>query len=90
MTVSVIGLSAQFPRHDDGVDIGSGDDRRGATVLLVGDAAYAAEEFVAEIASAFLCSELASHRTADHEQYFAQWLELMKDGNRAIFAAASF
>lgn len=56
-----------------------------------GDAAYAAEELVAEIASAFLCAELGitQDTRADHAQYLAQWLKLMKDDSRAIFAAAA-
>jgi antirestriction protein ArdC len=56
-----------------------------------GDAAYAAEELVAEIASAFLCAELGitQDTRADHAQYLAQWLKLMKDDSRAIFTAAA-
>jgi antirestriction protein ArdC len=56
-----------------------------------GDAGYAAEELVAEIGSAFLCSELGitQDTRADHAQYLAQWLILMKDDSRAIFAAAA-
>lgn len=57
-----------------------------------GDAAYAAEELVAEIGSAFLCAELGiteGEPRADHAQYIAHWLTLMKDDNRAIFAAAA-
>ncbi|MGE0628390.1 MAG: ArdC family protein [Hyphomicrobiaceae bacterium] len=56
-----------------------------------GDAAYAAEELVAEIASAFLCSELGitQDTRADHAQYLAQWLTLMKADSRAVFAAAA-
>jgi antirestriction protein ArdC len=56
-----------------------------------GDQAYAAEELVAEIASAFLCSELGimQDAPADHAQYLAQWLKLMKDDSRAIFTAAA-
>lgn len=56
-----------------------------------GDAAYAAEELVAEIASAFLCSELGitQDTRTDHAQYLAQWLKLMKDDSRAIFTAAA-
>lgn len=56
-----------------------------------GDAAYAAEELVAEIASAFLCSELGITQDcrADHAQYLAQWLTLMKADSRAIFTAAA-
>jgi antirestriction protein ArdC len=56
-----------------------------------GDQAYAAEELVAEIASAFLCAELGitQDTRADHAQYLAHWLKLLKDDNRAIFAAAA-
>ena len=56
-----------------------------------GDAAYAAEELVAEIASAFLCCELSITQDirADHAQYLAQWLKLLKDDSRAIFPAAA-
>lgn len=56
-----------------------------------GDAAYAAEELVAEIASAFLCSELCitQDTRADHAQYLANWLQILKHDNRAIFTAAA-
>ena len=56
-----------------------------------GDHAYAAEELVAEIASAFLCSELGitQDTRADHAQYLAQWLKLMKGDSRAVFTAAA-
>jgi antirestriction protein ArdC len=56
-----------------------------------GDHAYAAEELVAEIGSAFLCSELGitQDTRADHAQYLANWLKLLKDDNRAVFAAAA-
>lgn len=56
-----------------------------------GDAAYAVEELVAEIGSAFLCAELGitQDTRADHAQYLAQWLKLLKDDARAIFTAAA-
>lgn len=56
-----------------------------------GDAAYAAEELVAEIGSAFLCSELGitQDTRADHAQYLAHWLKLLKDDSSAIFTAAA-
>jgi antirestriction protein ArdC len=57
-----------------------------------GDAAYAAEELVAEIGSAFLCAELGiteDEPRADHAQYLAQWLKLLKEDNRAVFTAAA-
>jgi antirestriction protein ArdC len=55
-----------------------------------GDDAYAAEEIVAEIGSAFLYAELGITQDVrgDHAQYLAQWLKLMKSDTRAIFAAA--
>ncbi len=56
-----------------------------------GDAAYAAEELVAEIGAAFLCAELGITQDVrpDHAQYLAQWLKLLKNDNRAVFAAAA-
>lgn len=56
-----------------------------------GDHAYAAEELVAEIGAAFLCAELqiTQEARADHAQYLAQWLTLMKGDQKAIFAAAA-
>ena len=56
-----------------------------------GDAQYAAEELVAEIGSAFICAELGITQDvrADHAQYLAQWLKLLKDDSRAIFTAAA-
>jgi antirestriction protein ArdC len=56
-----------------------------------GDHAYAAEELVAEIGAAFLCAELGitQEPRADHAQYLAQWLRLLKEDSRAIFAASA-
>ena len=56
-----------------------------------GDDAYAAEELVAEIGSAFLCAELGITQDcrADHAQYLAQWLRLLKSDSRAVFTAAA-
>lgn len=56
-----------------------------------GDRAYAAEELVAEVGAAFLCAELGitQELRADHAQYLANWLELLKDDSKAIFAAAA-
>jgi antirestriction protein ArdC len=56
-----------------------------------GDQAYAAEELVAEIGAAFLCAELGitQETRADHAQYLAQWLRLMKGDSKAIFTAAA-
>ena len=56
-----------------------------------GDAAYVAEEINAELTAAFISAELgiASAPRADHAQYIAQYLELLKSDNRAIFTAAA-
>lgn len=55
-----------------------------------GDQAYAFEELVAEIGSAFLC---ARHGIAldglQHPDYVASWLRVLKDDKRAIFTASS-
>lgn len=55
-----------------------------------GDQAYAREELVAELGSAFLCARLdipASFRSAS---YVESWLKVLKEDNRAIFSAASY
>lgn len=56
-----------------------------------GDDAYAMEELVAELGSAFLCGDLglSAQPRADHASYLACWLRVLKGDNRAIFAAAS-
>ena len=56
-----------------------------------GDEAYAMEELVAELGSAFLCGDLGLSVTPrpDHACYLASWLKVLKGDNRAIFTAAS-
>ncbi len=54
-----------------------------------GDSAYAREELVAELCSAFLCAELGVAPTVRHADYLGSWLEVLKGDNRAIFQAAS-
>ena len=56
-----------------------------------GDKEYAFEELVAELSAAFLCAELAITNTprADHAQYIANWLDVLKGDSKAIFTAAS-
>jgi len=56
-----------------------------------GDAGYAHEELVAELGSAFLCAdlELTPEVRDDHASYLSYWLEVLKNDNRAIFAAAA-
>jgi len=57
-----------------------------------GDNAYAAEELVAELGSAFLCADLAvtsGPPREDHASYIASWISVLKSDNRAIFRAAA-
>ncbi len=56
-----------------------------------GDQAYAMEELVAELGSAFLCAKIGITPAPrwDHAQYIAHWLRTMKADKRAIFTAAS-
>lgn len=56
-----------------------------------GDQAYAAEELVAEIGSAMLCSYLGivPETMENHINYVASWLQLLKSDKKAIFTAAS-
>jgi antirestriction protein ArdC len=56
-----------------------------------GSEAYAMEELVAELGAAFLCAELGItvEPRADHAQYLAHWLTVLKADKRAVFTAAS-
>jgi antirestriction protein ArdC len=56
-----------------------------------GDQAYAAEELIAEMGSAFLCADLGitPEVREDHAAYLAHWLQVLKADKRAIFTAAS-
>jgi antirestriction protein ArdC len=56
-----------------------------------GDMEYAAEELVAEMGAAFLCADLAisAEPRADHADYLAGWIKILKADNRAIFTAAA-
>jgi antirestriction protein ArdC len=56
-----------------------------------GSQAYAIEELVAELGSAFLCADLrlALEPREDHAAYIANWLEVLKNDKHAIFTAAS-
>jgi antirestriction protein ArdC len=54
-----------------------------------GGEAYAREELVAELSSAFLCAELGVTPTVRHADYLGAWLEVLNGDNRAIFQAAS-
>jgi antirestriction protein ArdC len=50
---------------------------------------YAAEELVAELASAFICAEFGINKEVRHTSYIAHWIELLKHDDRAFFTAAS-
>ena len=56
-----------------------------------GDAAYAAEELIAEMGAAFLCADLGitPETMPDHADYLAHWLSILKGDKRAIFTAAA-
>lgn len=56
-----------------------------------GDKAYAFEELVAELGSAFLSAELGltPEPRTDHADYLGNWLGVLKADKRAIFTAAS-
>jgi antirestriction protein ArdC len=56
-----------------------------------GSEAYAMEELVAELGAAFLCAELGItvEPRADHAQYLAHWLKVLKADKHAVFTAAS-
>lgn len=55
-----------------------------------GDRAYAFEELVAELGSAYLCADLgvAVEPRPDHAAYLKHWLEILKNDKSAIFTAA--
>lgn len=55
-----------------------------------GDAAYAFEELVAEIGSAFLCARTGVALDGlQHPSYIKGWLEILKADKRAVFTASS-
>lgn len=59
-----------------------------------GDNAYAFEELVAEIGSAFLCAQLGvtnanNHTDLQNESYLAGWLKVLKSDKKAIFKAST-
>lgn len=54
-----------------------------------GDQAYAAEELVAELGSAFLCADCRVDGQLQHAEYIGQWMALLERDTRAIFVAAA-
>jgi len=57
-----------------------------------GDAAYAREELVAELGTAFLCADLGLELRPrrDHADYIGDWLKVLNNDKRFIFQAAAF
>lgn len=55
-----------------------------------GDNAYAFEELVAELGSAFLCARFGIEPSFRSASYLDSWLKVLKADNRAIFSAASY
>ena len=54
-----------------------------------GSEAYAREELVAEMGSAFLCANLGIVPTVRHADYIGNWLQVLMNDARAIVSAAS-
>jgi antirestriction protein ArdC len=54
-----------------------------------GSKGYAAEELVAELTAAFLCAHLGIRGELRHADYIANWIELLKEYPRVMFAASS-
>jgi len=54
-----------------------------------GDQAYAFEELVAEMGSAFLCANVGIPYATRHSDYIGDWVRVLKDHKRAIFSAAA-
>jgi antirestriction protein ArdC len=54
-----------------------------------GDQAYAFEELVAEMGSAFLTAKLGLQGELQHANYIAGWLQVLKQDERALIRAAS-
>ena len=56
-----------------------------------GDGGYAQEELVAELGAAFLCADLGLELTPreDHAAYIENWLQVLQNDKRFIFAAAA-
>ena len=53
------------------------------------DSAYAFEELVAEMGAAFLCADYQIEGELQHADYIGNWLQCLKNDNKAIFNAAA-
>ena len=54
-----------------------------------GSHAYASEELVAEMTSAFICAQLGLTGMLQHPEYIGNWIKVLKGNKKAIFTAAS-
>jgi antirestriction protein ArdC len=54
-----------------------------------GDDAYAAEELIAEMGSAFLCAHCRIDGQLQHASYLSSWLRVLRADKRAIFVAST-
>jgi antirestriction protein ArdC len=54
-----------------------------------GDAAYAAEELIAEMGAAYLCAHCRIDGELRHASYLQSWLRVLRNDKRAIFTAAA-
>lgn len=56
-----------------------------------GGEAYAAEELIAELGSAFIAARLGFETTPrlDHAHYIKHWLQILRNDSRAVFTAAT-
>src|SRR5258708_23277731 len=54
-----------------------------------GSCSYAAEELIAELGAAFLCSEFGFDGDVRNAGYIGPWIELLKADKRAFFTACS-
>ena len=55
-----------------------------------GDTAYAFEELIAELGSAFLCEKYSVKGDIRHEGYIQSWLKALKNDNKMIFKASAY
>jgi antirestriction protein ArdC len=54
-----------------------------------GTKAYAREELIAELCTAYVCAALGIMPTVRHADYIGSWLDVLREDNRAIVRAAS-
>jgi antirestriction protein ArdC len=53
-----------------------------------GSEAYAMEELIAELGSAFLCVDLGIQGKLQHEEYIGEWIKKLQSDKYAVFTAA--